>query len=398
MNEKSTAAEVLRAFFILGITSFGGPIAHLGYFRREFVEKRAWLTTDEYAGLVSLCQFLPGPASSQVGFSIGLKRAGWLGGVAAWTGFTMPSAIAMFTVAHYVGEFQSSGIARGVLHGLQLAAIAVVAQAVWAMAGSLCTDTPRRALALLAAAILMLHPDTNGQLTVLAVGAIIGRLALADGPDRSKPPSPFERRIKLGAPVHGLALSCLALFSILLVVAFLAPGTGKLALFGAFYRAGALVFGGGHVVLPLLRDAIVVPGWVSPQIFLSGYGAAQAMPGPLFTVATFLGAANTAGPHGLQGAAIATGAIFLPGLLLVTGALPYWQFLHKRRAVAATMMGINAAVVGMLGAAFINLLTFTTVQSLWDFPIAAGALALLIYGRARPILVVLFCAAAGAVV
>jgi chromate transporter len=398
MTEKSSATEVLRAFLVLGISSFGGPIAHLGYFRREFVEKRRWLTSDEYAGLISLCQFLPGPASSQTGFCIGLKRAGWLGGAAAWAGFTLPSALIMLLLAHYVGLFQTSAMARGAIHGLQLAAVAIVAQAVWTMARAICTDTPRRALALLAAAILTLQPDTLGQILVLLMGAAIGRLALADGPDRSKAPSPFERRTNLNDPVHRLALSCLTLFSILLVLAFLAPATGPLALFAAFYRAGALVFGGGHVVLPLLRDAVVVPGWVSPEIFLAGYGAAQAMPGPLFTVASFLGAVNQSTPGGLQGAAIATLAIFLPGLLIVTGALPYWQILQSRRGIVATIMGLNAAVVGLLGAAFINLLTVTALQSPWDAPIAVGALALLILGRARPILVVLFCATAGAIV
>jgi chromate transporter len=398
MNKQSSATEVLRAFFILGISSFGGPIAHLGYFRHEFVEKRRWLTSDEYAGLISLCQFLPGPASSQTGFCIGLKRAGWLGGAAAWAGFTLPSALLMFLLARYVGLFETSAMARGAIHGLQLAAVAIVAQAVWTMARAICTDTPRRALALLAAAILTLQPDTLGQILVLLMGAIIGRLALADGPDRSKPPSPFERRTNLNDPVHRLALSCLTLFAVLLLLAFLAPATGPLALFAAFYRSGALVFGGGHVVLPLLRDAVVVPGWVSPEIFLAGYGAAQAMPGPLFTVASFLGAVNQSTPGGLQGAAIATLAIFLPGLLIVTGALPYWQILQSRRGIVATIMGLNAAVVGLLGAAFINLLTVTALQSAWDPPIAAGALALLIVGRARPILVVLFCAAAGAIV
>jgi chromate transporter len=264
------------------------------------------------------------------------------------------------------------------------------------MARGFCPDTPRRALALLSVAILVLVPDTAGQLTVLAVGALAGRLALAEPPRREALPSPFERRPKSQLP-HGAAISCLAIFALLLLLAFL-PAGGVFGLFGAFYRAGALVFGGGHVVLPLLRDAVVVPGWVSPQLFLAGYGAAQAVPGPLFTVAAFLGAVNAGGPHGYIGAAIATVAIFLPGLLLAGGALPYWDQLRKRRDAAAAVMGVNAAVVGLLGAAFINLLTLTSMQSLWDFPITLGALLLLTAGGARPILVVLFCAGAGAVV
>jgi chromate transporter len=398
MNRARAAIEVLWTFLKLGVSSFGGPVAHLGYFRHEFVEKRGWISMEDYGALLSLCQFLPGPASSQTGFCIGLKRAGLAGGVAAWVGFTLPSALAMAAIAHYVGLFQSSAMARGVLHGLQLAAVAVVAQAVWLMARSLCPDTPRRALALLATAVLGLMPNTGGQLLVLVIGALTGWATLDDSAlARHREtrrlarewPDP-RREIKL----HGPALLCLALFAVLLLAAFLMPASGPWALAGAFYRSGALVFGGGHVVLPLLRDAVVVPGWVSPQLFLSGYGAAQAMPGPLFTVASFLG--EIAG--GNAGAAIATVAIFLPGLLIVAGALPYWQQLQERRVIAAMVKGLNAAVVGLLGAAFINLLTLSTISSPWDLPIALGALLLLTAGEARPILVVAFCAAAGAVV
>lgn len=392
MKHRGSAFEVLRAFFVLGLSSFGGPLAHLGYFRREFVEKRGWLDAGDFAGLLALCQFLPGPASSQVGFCIGLKRAGWRGGLAAWLGFTLPSAVLMLLMAKWVGMFQSVPMARGALHGLELAAVAVVAQAVWQMAGSLCPDTPRRVLALLSAALLFFIPNTGGQILVLLMGAVIGRLAFA--PDQR----PAGNPVKPSALPHGPALACLGIFLLLLILAFIAPSRGPLALFAAFYRAGALVFGGGHVVLPLLRDAVVVPGWVSPQLFLAGYGAAQAMPGPLFTVAAFLGAVNTAGPGNVPGAAIATIAIFLPGLLLVTGALPYWQMLQHRPGISAIMTGMNAAVVGLLGAAFINLLSLSAVQSIWDLPITMTALALLTLGRTKPILVVLFCAAAGAVV
>jgi chromate transporter len=392
MKREGSAAEVLRIFLVLGLSSFGGPIAHLSYFRREFVEKRRWLSAEDYAGLLAICQFLPGPASSQTGFCIGLKRAGWPGGVAAWVGFTLPSVILMIAAAHLASVFQNAPMMRGAMHGLQLAAVAVVAQAVWIMARDMCPDTPRRALALLAAALLVLMPDTGGQIFVLAVGAVIGRLALAEGKEiKSRPVAP-DKIPHLGA------MACLAVFLLLLVLAFVVPAHGKLALFGAFYRAGALVFGGGHVVLPLLRDAVVVPGWVSPQLFLSGYGAAQAMPGPLFTVAAFLGTVATGGPGGILGGSIATIAIFLPGLLLAAGTLPYWRVLQNRPGVTVAMMGVNAAVVGLLGAAFINLLTLSTVQSFWDLPIAAVAMLLLTQGKARPLLVVAFCAAAGAVV
>ncbi|HQT47289.1 MAG TPA: chromate efflux transporter, partial [Acidocella sp.] len=372
-----------------------GPIAHLGYFRREFVEKRAWLSAHDYANLLALCQFLPGPASSQTGFCIGLQRAGWRGGIAAWLGFTLPSALLMYGVARWAGVFDSSPMAQGILHGLQLAAMAVVAQAVWVMAKGLCPDTPRRALALLSAALLTLMPNTGGQIFVLVVGAAIGLLALGGIPQAANGPQPSA--VTAPAPPHRRALTAMAAFLALLVLAFVVPSTGALGLFGAFYRAGALVFGGGHVVLPLLRDAVVVPGWISPQLFLAGYGAAQAVPGPLFTVAAFLGALAASGPQGALGAAIAVIGIFLPGLLLAGGALPYWRSLQSRPGVGAMLMGINAAVVGLLGAAFINLLTLSTLQSAWDLPIALSALALLGPGRARPILVVLFCAATGAI-
>jgi chromate transporter len=390
---KGSAVEVLRAFFVLGLTSFGGPVAHFGYFRKEFVEKRGWLSADDYAGLLALCQFLPGPASSQTGFCIGLRRAGWRGGLAAWVGFTLPSALLMLALAHWIVPFQSVAMARGALHGLQLAAVAVVAQAVWVMARSLCPDTPRRALALLAAAILGLQPDTFGQILVLVIGAVIGRLALSQG----GPAKPAPSVAGISVATNRIAFACMTMFLLLLVLAFLGPDGGALGLFGAFYRAGALVFGGGHVVLPLLRDAVVVPGWISPQLFLAGYGAAQAVPGPLFTVAAFLGAVAGSGPGGAWGAAIATVAIFLPGLLVVAATQPYWQILRTRPNLEAVMMGVNAAVVGLLGAAFINLLTLSTVQNFWDLPIAGAALLLLTAGHARPILVVLFCAAAGAV-
>ncbi|NNM56875.1 chromate efflux transporter, partial [Acidocella sp.] len=312
----------------------------------------------------------------------------------AWVGFTLPSAALMLALAYWMNMFQSMPMARGALHGLQLAAVAVVAQALYVMARSLCPDTPRRALALLAAAILGLQPGTSGQILVLVIGAVIGGLAL----EQEGTVGAATRGAGLSMRAHRAAVACMLVFLLLLLLAFLVPQHGALALFGAFYQTGALVFGGGHVVLPLLRDSVVMPGWISPQWFLAGYGAAQAVPGPLFTVAAFLGALASGGPGGIWGAAIATLAIFLPGLLIVAATLPYWEVLRHRRGLATAMMGVNAAVVGLLGAAFINLLTLSTVHSPWDLPIAGAALLLLVVGRARPLLVVIFCAAAGAAI
>jgi len=392
MRPPGTAAEVLRAFLMLGFTSFGGPVAHIGYFQREFVDRRQWLQAGDFASLLAMCQFLPGPASSQLGFCLGLRRAGWLGGLAAWVGFTLPSAVRMLAIAHWIGLFQSFPLTRGVIHGLQLAAVAVVAQAVWVMARSLCPDTPRRALALLSAAMLVAVPNTGGQVLILLIGAVIGGLAL------EAPKQAVAEPVRLAALSQRRAgTACLAVFLVLLVFSFVGPEGGGMAVFTAFYRAGALVFGGGHVVLPTLRDAVVVPGWVAPPVFLAGYGAAQAMPGPLFTVAAFLGTVSSVGPGGVVGGVIALAGIFLPGLLVAGGVLPYWRILERRADAAAVLMGVNAAVVGLLGAAFITLLSLTAGQNFWDGPIILAALALLTWGGVRPALVVLFCAVAGAV-
>jgi chromate transporter len=381
------ALEVLARFLRLGLSSFGGPIAHLGYFRREFVEKRAWLTEPAFASLLALCQFLPGPASSQLGFGIGLRRAGWLGGIAAWVGFTLPSAILMFAIAMSAGRLTASHIGLGLLHGLQLAAIAVVAQAVYGMARSLCPDTPRRILAVAAIVILFLAHGGAGQLGVIILGGIIGRLFLTTAATAPQPePGPA-----LSKPI---AIGLLALFTLLLAGSFHAA-QGNLALFHAFYRAGALVFGGGHVVLPLLHDAIVRPGWVPQPLFLAGYGAAQAMPGPLFTFAAYLGALSTVGSGGPMGATVALVAIFLPGLLLVAGIMPFWAALRQNPGLAAALAGVNAAVVGLLAFALINLLTQGTIRNPIDALIAVTALALLTIGNARPIIAVALCAAAG---
>jgi chromate transporter len=381
--------EVFRVFLMLGLTSFGGPVAHLGYFRREFVERRQWLSEPEYAAILGLCQFLPGPASSQTGFCIGLMRARWQGGLAAWVGFTLPSAVLMFLFAQEAAWFKVSRFGIGLLHGLQLAAIAVVAQAVWTMARNLCPDTPRRALAVAGLLVVALVPGSIGQLAVLAVGASAGLL--------------FLKAPAAGLEVTDISLSsraglfCLAAFLFLLVFSIIVRGSGNLGLFNAFYRTGALVFGGGHVVLPLLHDAVVSPGWVPAGAFLAGYGAAQAMPGPLFTVAAYLGALSAAGAGGVQGAAIAVAAIFLPGLLLVAGILPFWHEFRQRPGVATAVAGLNAAVVGLLGYALIGLLRFGTIHNIFDFAIVVLALLALTLRKTPPILVVAGCAIAAAI-
>jgi chromate transporter len=387
---RSTPAEILSAFFQLGMTSFGGPVAHLGYFRREFVERRAWLTEPDYAAILGLCQFLPGPASSQAGFCIGLLRGGWWGGLAAWAGFTLPSALLMFIIAAAAGAFTGSWLGRDMFHGLQLAAVAVVAQAVYTMARSLCPDTPRRALAILSLFIVLILPGTIGQLLVLIIGALAGRAVLT-APPPTAPDTPLTISRRDGT-------RCIIAFFILLAVALLVHGHGAVGLFDAFYRAGALVFGGGHVVLPLLHDAVVSPGWVSPQNFLTGYGAAQAMPGPLFTFAAYLGAIATAGPHGPTGALIALIAIFLPGLLLVAGILPFWHELKQNAAIAAAVMGLNAAVVGLLAYALLNLIFLGAIHGFFDLLIVILAYLALTIRKTPPIAVVAACAAAAIIV
>jgi chromate transporter len=355
---EGTPGEVLRAFLRLGVSSFGGPIAHLGYFRIEFVERRRWLTEPAYADLVGLCQFLPGPASSQVGFALGLRRAGWLGGLAAWAGFTLPSALLLVLFAYGAAPLEASPLGAGLLHGLKLVAVAIVAQAVRGMATTLCPD-PARA-------------------TIGAAAAILALCAGAELPPAE--PMPVSR--KAGG-------ACLAAFAALLVLAYLP--SGMLALPAAFYRSGALVFGGGHVVLPLLHDSVVVPGWVGDDTFLAGYGATQAMPGPLFTFAAYLGA--VAG--GVPGAAIALIAIFLPGLLLLTGALPFWTALRSRPLAQAALRGVNAAVVGMLAAALYDPVWTSAVHGGADAAIALAGFILLVVWRAPPLAVVALSAGLG---
>jgi len=388
---RHSPVEVLLAFLKLGLTSFGGPVAHIGYFREEFVVRRRWLDEHAYADLVGLCQFLPGPASSQVGFSIGLMRAGYLGGLAAWTGFTLPSAIALVLFA-YGATLLSEPVGVGLIHGLKLVAVAIVAQAVWGMARVLCPDRERAAIAVAAALIILLFSTSPvAQIAAIALGGVAGLwLCRAE-----LPPATGHIAVPVSRTTGFLAL---AVFFLLLAGLPVLRGLGLwpgAALFEAFYRSGALVFGGGHVVLPLLREAFVTPGWISDDAFLAGYGAAQAIPGPLFSFAAYLGAVVRPSPHGLFGAVLGLIGIFLPGLLILMGTLPFWDALRKRASARAVMRGVNAAVVGLLGAALYNPVWTSSVKLPGDFAIALVGFVILTVWRAPPIIVVLIGALGG---
>lgn len=377
--------EILLIFLRLGISSFGGPIAHLGYFRREFVERRKWLDEHAYADLVSLCQFLPGPASSQVGMAIGLSRAGIPGAMAAWLGFTLPSAILL--VLFGLG-MTASGSADGWLHGLKIVSVAVVAQAIWSMGRHLAADKPRATIAILSAAMATLFHSSAGQVIIIAASAIFGLAFLK--PSATLPHDPI--RIKAGRVTGMLLLSIFLVLLLALPLAAALSHSHAVRLFDGFYRAGALVFGGGHVVLPLLQSQVVPQGWVSNNVFLAGYGAAQAVPGPLFTFAAFLGAVSSEAPSGWAGAAIALAAIFLPSFLLIAGILPFWEELRSRMAMQRAMAGINAAVVGLLLAALYNPVWTTSIRNGFDFCLAAAAFLLLAFWKFPPWLVVVLAA------
>ena len=387
------ALEVLATFARLGVTSFGGPVAHLGYFRAEIVERRRWIDERAYAELVGLCQFLPGPASSQTGFALGLIRGGYLGGLAAWAGFTLPSALLLVLFAYGAPGLSGSAAGAGLLHGLKLVAVAIVAQAVWGMARSLCPDRPRATIATLALVLALFAPTSPGQVAAIALGGLAGlRLCrAAPGTAADPPPPPLDLPVSRRA---GAAF--LALFALLLLLGPLLRGMNPgAALFDAFYRSGALVFGGGHVVLPLLRDAVVTPGWVSDGAFLAGYGATQAVPGPLFTFAAYLGATIQGPWGGPAGAVVALVAIFLPGLLLLLGVLPFWGGLRTRPQAQAALRGVNAAVVGLLGAALYSPVWTGAVLRPSDLALALVGFVLLTAWRAPPILVVGLGALAG---
>jgi chromate transporter len=380
------AVSVFWIFLRLGLTSFGGPIAHLGYFRSEFVDKRKWLDDAAYADLVALCQFLPGPASSQVGFALGKMHAGLAGAFAAFLGFTLPS-FALMTAAAFGLSALDPAQAEPRLHGLKLAAVAVVAQAVLGMAKNLCPDAPRQALAAAAAAALLLMPHPLLPVAIVALGLLIG-------------PALVKTVTASTAPAHtggkALALICLAAFLALLIgLPWIAQHNTVAALADANFRAGALVFGGGHVVLPMLESATVDQGWLSQGDFLAGYAAAQAVPGPLFTFAAFVGATANVGPGGAAGAALATAAIFAPGFLLLLAALPFWAQLKSWPPALRAVAGANAAVVGVLGAALVSPITLDVVDTPADAAVAIGAFALLTALKWPPIIVVALSAAAG---
>jgi chromate transporter len=386
-----SALEVFRVFLKLGLTSFGGPIAHLGYFRDELVVRRKWIDEEGYADLVALCQFLPGPASSQVGFSLGVLRGnGLLGGFAAWLAFTMPSAAILVAFALGAAAF-TGGAAEGVLHGLKLVAVAVVAQAIWGMAKNLTPDRERAGIALAGIAIVVFIGGSFGQIGAIALGAVAG-LWFCRG-ELSKPTG----HLRFPVSHRGGAIALILFVALFVIPPLLVMTTGHqaVAVFDAFYRSGALVFGGGHVVLPLLQAQVVAPGWVTSGSFLTGYGLAQAVPGPLFTFSAYLGTVMGPAPNGVAGASIALLAIFLPGVLLVYGMLPYWDALRLRPTAQAAMRGANAAVVGILGAALYDPVWTSAVLSPRDFALALAGFLLLTVWKTQPWIVVVLLAVGG---
>jgi chromate transporter len=380
-------AEVFLAFLKLGLTSFGGPIAHLGYFRQEFVERRRWLDESQYAQLLALCQFLPGPASSKLGFSLGLLRAGWPGALAAFVAFTLPSALLLFAFAAAL-PYLTGPLGQAAIHGLKIVALAVVAQAVLGMLRQLCPDLARQTIAALVAAAIMMSGEPWGQIVAVALGAVAGALLCRD----VKPVPGSALDFRYGRPVGWTLLNTFAI--LLAALPLLAPNSELLAVADAFYRAGALVFGGGHVVLPLLEDAVVKPGWISSDEFLAGYGAAQAVPGPMFTLAAYLGARLPGAEGGIVGATVALLAIFLPGFLLIAGVLPLWRSASERPLAARAIAGVNAAVVGLLGAALYDPVWTSAVRDAADASIALVGFTLLAAWRVSPLFVVLWCVAA----
>jgi len=387
-SAQGTPGEVFSAFFKLGLTSFGGPIAHLGYFRDELVTRRGWLSDHAYADLVALCQFLPGPASSQVGFALGMMRAGWLGALAAFVAFTLPSALILLVFAMTAANI-AGPVGTGALNGLKIVAVAIVAQAVWGMARALCPDRERAAIAVGAVAVLAFLPGAFGMVGAIVLGAIAG-LALGRGTG-----APVGGHVTM--PVsRGVGVAALVVFAgLLLLLPLIAGQSQALAVIDSFYRAGALVFGGGHVVLPLLQAEVVAPGWVTPEQFLAGYGAAQAVPGPLFTFAAYLGAVLGPEPSGVIGAVIALLAVFLPGFLILIGVLPFWDRFRAMAPAQSLMQGANAAVVGILGAALYSPVFTTAIGDLRDFALALGCFVLLMAWKAPPWVAVILAAMGG---
>jgi chromate transporter len=389
-HNDQNALAVFLIFLRLGLTSFGGPIAHLGYFREEFVSRRKWLSERSYTDLVALCQFLPGPASSQVGLALGLSRCGYRGAIAAWAGFTLPSAIALLLFALGLSSYGEM-LPAGALQGLKIVAVAVVAQAVWGMAKSLCTDVLRISIMAATTCAVLMHPTALGQIIVIVVAAVLGLFIFKSDQIAVHDPLPLKVRRRTG--VIFLALFFLLLGSLPLL-AELAPSQ-TIALIDSFYRAGSLVFGGGHVVLPLLQAEVVPSGWVTNETFLAGYGATQAVPGPLFTFAAFLGGSMKISPSGILGGSICLLAIFTPSFLLVVGALPFWEQLRRNARMQTALAGINSAVVGLLLAALFTPVWTSAIHKPQDFALSLVAFVALQFWKLPPWLVVIATGFAG---
>lgn len=389
-KEDRNPLTVFLIFLRLGLTSFGGPIAHLGYFRDEFVSRRKWLSERSYADLVALCQFLPGPASSQVGLALGLSRAGYRGAMAAWAGFTLPSAVALMLFAMGISTYGEM-IPTGALHGLKIVAVAVVAQAVWGMARNLCTDALRVTIMAAATCAVLMFPTALGQISVIVVSAILGVALFKPEQISNHDPLPLMVRRRTGLLFLTLFVSLLVGLPVLTEII----PSQTLSLVDSFYRAGSLVFGGGHVVLPLLQAEVVPPGWVSNEAFLAGYGAAQAVPGPLFTFSAFLGASMTSAPSGVIGATICLFAIFAPSFLLVVAALPFWEGLRRNARMQTALAGINAAVVGLLLAALFTPVWTSAIYKPQDFALGLVAFVALMFWKLPPWLVVIATGFAG---
>ncbi|MDY7219077.1 chromate efflux transporter [Denitrificimonas sp. JX-1] len=377
--------EVFLTFLKLGLTSFGGPTAHIGYFRQEFIVRRNWLSESQFAQLLALCQFLPGPASSQLGLGLGLLRSGWAGALAAFIGFTLPSAALLFVFSTLL-PLLSSGVGEAALQGLKLVALPVVLQGVLGMHRQLCPDMPRFIIAVLVMVLLLLTEQFWLQPLAIVLGGVAGLILCRN----IQPLHDADLVVSYGPKLGwGLLIGFAVLLLGLPVLSY--GNEGLLAVMETFYRVGALVFGGGHVVLPLLQDAVVAPGWVLAEDFLAGYGAAQAVPGPMFTLAAFLGERLPAGQGGLLGAGVALGAIFLPGFLLLVGVLPLWQVIARHKNIVQVIAGVNAAVVGLLAAALYDPIWISTVHHWTDLIIAGVGLAMLRYWHVSVLLVVLWC-------
>ncbi|PIE37373.1 MAG: chromate ion family chromate transporter [Gammaproteobacteria bacterium] len=385
-NNNGNPIEVFFAFLKLGLSSFGGPVAHLGYFRKELIQRRGWLSDNQFGQLLAICQFLPGPASSQLGFCLGLLRGGWLGALLAFLAFTLPSAMVLIAFSAAL-PMLSDPVGVAVIHGLKLVACAVVADAVLGMAKTLCPDVPRRVIAVLALAALLVVSSTVVQLLVVVCAALAGMLFFRN---ISAPDDTHKIPIAYG---RGVGLLCIVVFAALLIglpiLATAKPDVPSVA--SAFYQAGALVFGGGHVVLPLLQDSIVAPGWVSPEQFLAGYGASQAIPGPLFAFSAFLGSVIAGEQSAWLMAAVALGFMFLPGFLLILGVLPFWSAVSHNPLASRAIAGVNAAVVGLLAAALYNPVFTSGISGWGDLVIAAVGFGLLALWRLSPLVVVVWC-------